>query len=48
MPTQDAIAGDALFKARHLLTIVVKRDHDLVPGFLRMDFHECIGGCDGK
>ncbi len=44
----DAAAGQALTQARVAIVKLIQGDNTLVPQFLRMGFHDCVGGCDGK
>jgi hypothetical protein len=36
-----------LSKAKEVITNMIQQNIGLVPNFLRMGFHDCIGGCDG-
>lgn len=35
-------------QARSKILRLIRRDTDLAPKFLRLIFHDCIGGCDGR
>jgi hypothetical protein len=44
----DIVAGQALTQARAAIIALIQNDNTLVPQLLRMGFHDCVGGCDGK
>jgi Peroxidase len=43
----NAEAAQALANARSMIASMIASDADLAPKFLRLVFHDCIGGCDG-
>jgi hypothetical protein len=43
----NAIAANAMAQVRTVLTGMVQANSRLTPEFLRLGFHDCIGGCDG-
>jgi hypothetical protein len=45
--TQNEIALSALQSAKVSIERMIREDSDLAPKFLRMIFHDCVGGCDG-
>jgi hypothetical protein len=38
---------DALEGAKSAIAALVRNDTNLIPQFLRLIFHDCVGGCDG-
>lgn len=46
--TVNDVANQALTKARAAIVSLVQANSRLTPEFLRMGFHDCIGGCDGE
>jgi Peroxidase len=44
---RNAEAAQALANARSMIASMIASDADLAPKFLRLIFHDCIGGCDG-
>jgi hypothetical protein len=44
---EDQAAYQTLSQARDAITKLIQNDNSLVPQFLRMGFHDCVGGCDG-
>jgi hypothetical protein len=45
--SQNAAALKILQKAGAAITTLVQSNWRLTPEFLRMGFHDCVGGCDG-
>lgn len=45
---ENAVALAALMEARDEIEDIIRNDRDLSPKFLRMIFHDCVGGCDGE
>jgi hypothetical protein len=45
--SENAIAYVALSSARNDVERLIRQDTDLAPKFLRLSFHDCVGGCDG-
>jgi hypothetical protein len=46
--SSNAAAANILSQAGAVITALVKNNSRLTPEFLRMGFHDCVGGCDGK
>jgi hypothetical protein len=44
----NAAALKILQQAAVNITALVKANSRLTPQFIRMGFHDCVGGCDGK
>ncbi len=42
------IAAQALAQAKTVIAGMVQANSKLTPEFIRMGFHDCVGGCDGK
>jgi hypothetical protein len=45
--SQNAAALTIYQEAGAVITTMVQANSRLTPEFLRMGFHDCIGGCDG-
>jgi hypothetical protein len=45
--TANAIAAQAMSQASSVIASMVQANPKLTPAFLRMGFHDCVGGCDG-
>lgn len=44
----NAEAETILSQAGTVISTMVKGDNRLTPEFLRLGFHDCVGGCDGE
>jgi hypothetical protein len=41
-------AANVLAQAHDAIAALVRSNSRLTPEFLRMGFHDCVGGCDGE
>jgi hypothetical protein len=46
--TASTVAAQAMQQARSVIGNMVQANPLLTPAFIRMGFHDCVGGCDGK